>query len=107
MVVALAAGFIGLPALADDKACTIDPNNPACNEERDFFKTFDSVMNAVMAIVGVIATIVIIVAGVMMMTSQGDAAKVKRARSAIIYAAIGMIVTLAAWAIVNFVVGSV
>ena len=29
MVVALAAGFIGLPALADDKACTIDPNNPA------------------------------------------------------------------------------
>lgn len=106
-VMATFIGFFGLPAFAENEACSIDSTNPACQGGGSIFNTFDSVMGVVLAVVGVIATIVIIIAGVMIATSQGDAGKVKKARSAIIYAAVGMVVALAAWAIVNFVVGSV
>jgi multisubunit Na+/H+ antiporter MnhB subunit len=40
------------------------------------------------------------------MTALGDAAKIQRAKNAIIYAIIGLIVTLAAFAITNLVINA-
>ena len=109
VVLIMAISFLGLPVFAageENVACTLDPNNPACQSGPDFFETFQSIMNVVLAIVGIVATIMIIIAGITMATSQGDAAKVKKARNTILYSAIGMIIALAAYGIVHFVVMS-
>lgn len=95
---------IGAP---DSDACTIDPTNPACDPGGNAFDTATNVINVVLSIAGVAATVVIIIAGITVTTSAGDAGKVKKAKNAIIYAAIGLAVAIGAAAIVNFVLGNV
>ena len=51
----------------------------------------------------IVAVIVIVIAGFMYTTSQGDPNKVARAKNAILYAIVGLIIVLAAVAIVNFI----
>ena len=57
-------------------------------------------------VAGVIAVIMIIVAGVRFMTSGGDAGKVASARSALIYAAIGLAVAASAQLVIQFVLST-
>lgn len=63
------------------------------------------ILNVVFLVVGILAVIMIIVGGVFMMISAGDPGKIKRAKDTIMYSVIGLIITLLAFAIVNFVVG--
>ena len=56
---------------------------------------------------GFMAVVMIIMGGISFITSQGDAAKVTRARNTILYGVIGLIVAILAFAIVNFVLTSV
>lgn len=63
------------------------------------------VLNVVFLVVGILAVIMIIIGGVFMMISAGDPGKIKRAKDTIMYSVIGLIITLLAFAIVNFVVG--
>jgi multisubunit Na+/H+ antiporter MnhB subunit len=49
----------------------------------------------------------VIVGGVFYMLSQGDPGKVARAKNTILYALIGLIVSLLSFAIVNFVLEKV
>ena len=69
--------------------------------------TVSSVLNTVFLWTGIIAVIVIIVGGVFYMTSQGDPGKVARAKNAILYAVIGLLVVLLSFAIVNFVLTNI
>lgn len=79
-----------------------DPNN-----DHDLMTTVKDIINAVLGVVGVVAVVVIIVAGVYFILSQGDAAKIARARNTILYGVVGLLVALLAFAIVNFVLSSV
>ena len=54
----------------------------------------------------VISILVIVIAGVQFVISSGEPGKVTKARTAILYATIGLIVSLSATAIANFVVKS-
>ena len=54
---------------------------------------------------GVIAVIVIIIAGLSYATSAGDAGKVAKAKSQILFAVIGLVVVLSAFAITAFIRG--
>ena len=54
----------------------------------------------------IVAVIVIVIAGFMYTTSQGDPNKVARAKNAILYAIVGLIIVLAAVAIVNFILAT-
>lgn len=56
---------------------------------------------------GVVAVIVLIIAGFLYVTSTGDAGKVKTAKNAILYAVIGIVFVLMAAAITAFVRGRV
>ena len=73
----------------------------------DLMTRVKSIINVVLGIVGVVAVVVIIVAGVYFILSQGDAAKIARARNTILYGVVGLLVALLAFAIVNFVFSSV
>lgn len=65
------------------------------------------VANVLAFVGGVIAVIIIVVAGITMTLSGGDPAKVKSSRDAIIYAAIGLLVVVLARSIVIFVINTV
>lgn len=62
-------------------------------------------LNLIYFAAGVTAVIVIILAGISFATSGGDAGKVKSARNKILFAVIGLVIVLAAFAITNFVIG--
>jgi len=62
---------------------------------------------AVFWVAGIIAVGVIVFGGVRYSTSQGDPGKVKKAKDTIMYAVIGMVVTLLAFSFVAFVLENV
>ena len=65
--------------------------------------TVKNVLSVVFAVIGVIAVIVIIIGGITYITSQGDSQKTQKAKNTIMYGVIGMVIALAAFAIVQFV----
>ena len=65
----------------------------------------NTVLELVFGLFGGIALIIIIIAGIKFITSQGDPQGTAKARNTIIYAAIGLAVSVAAFSIVTFVTG--
>ena len=62
-------------------------------------------LNLTYFIAGIIAVIVIIVAGLMYATSSGDSGRVAKAKNLLTYAIVGLVVVMSAFVITNFVVG--
>jgi hypothetical protein len=67
--------------------------------------TIEVILNMVFAIVGSIATLIIILSGFRFITSSGKPEEVARAKDTIIYAAVGLVVCIFAVTIVSFVAG--
>lgn len=65
-----------------------------------------AILNWVYAIMGVVAVIGIIFGAVVWTTSQGDPAKVKKGKDAVLYAVIGLFVVVMATVITNFIAGA-
>ncbi|MBP5656658.1 Ig-like domain-containing protein [Candidatus Saccharibacteria bacterium] len=76
------------------------------NEEQELQKRIKRILETVYLWIGIIAVIVIVIGGIRYMTSTGEAEKIKGAKHAITYAIIGLVVTLAAFAITEFVIGA-
>lgn len=66
-----------------------------------------AIVNTILAIAGAVAALIIVVAGFRYIVSQGQPNETATARNAILYASIGLIVIIAAFAIVNFVVSGI
>jgi hypothetical protein len=64
-------------------------------------------INIFAVIVGVIAVIMVIIAGATFITSNGESGKLAKAKTSVIYAIVGMILVAAAETVVHFVIGSV
>jgi len=69
--------------------------------------TIGNVTNLLLMAVGAISIIMIVVGGILFALSNGDSSKVAKARNTVLYAAIGLTVSLLASAIVNLVFGRV
>lgn len=80
------AGSVGVPTMGGDALLT-------------------NILNLVYFILGAVAVVVIIVAGMMYTLSGGDTGKVAKAKDMILYAVIGLVVAVSAFAITNFVIG--
>ena len=65
------------------------------------------IVNIILGITGAIAVLIIVLAGLRYIFSQGDPHQVATARNAIIYSLIGLVVIMFAFAIVNFVLEGV
>ena len=72
------------------------------DKAQDIVKT---VINSILLILGMIAVVMIVIGGIRYTTSNGDASNVKAAKDTILYAVVGLVVALLAYAIVNFVLG--
>lgn len=69
--------------------------------------TLEDVLLLLSYVAGVIAVIMIMIAGLRYITSQGDSQKVSQAKNAIIYSSIGLVVAALAQIIVRFILGAV
>lgn len=61
------------------------------------------IVNLLMFVLGAIAVIVIVIGGIRYATSNGDSGQIKSAKDTILYAVVGLVVALLAYAIVRFV----
>lgn len=111
-------GFVSVLSLMTTPVyAVVDPVGSACGAtggssvictggSADGGKTeVQNIVNLLLYVLGVIAVIVIVIAGIRYATSGGDANAVKGAKDTILYAVVGLIVAILAYAIVNFVLG--
>lgn len=66
----------------------------------------ETVTNLLLFAIGVISVIAIILGGIRYATANGDQGQVTQAKNTILYAVIGLVVALIAFAITEFVVGT-
>ena len=67
---------------------------------------FRTITNVLLFIIGAIAVIMLIIGGIRYVTSGGDSAAVTSAKNTILYAVVGIVVAILAYAVVNFVITS-
>jgi ABC-type Fe3+ transport system permease subunit len=83
-----------------------DCNNKNC-AEKAVNNLFATIVKILSFLIGVIAIIMIIVAGFKYMTSNGDANGISNAKNTLIYALIGLVVAVLAQFLVQFVLTNV
>ena len=103
---------LALPALA------VDPKQPLCEGsggtwngtacagavgEPTVPSTFGLIANLLLFVIGAIAVIMIIIGGIRYVSANGDQGQVTEAKNTILYAIIGLVVAISAYAIVTFV----
>ena len=85
----------------------VDPNSVKVPKPAATGAQVNTILSVVFAIAGAVAVIVIIIAGISYLLSNGDAQKAARAKDAILYAVIGLAVAVLANIIVVFVIGKI
>lgn len=63
-----------------------------------------TVTNVLLFVIGAVAVIMIVVGGIKYVTSNGSSERITSAKNTIMYAVVGLIVAIAAYAIVDFVI---
>ena len=81
--------------------------NPGGGQPADLNQMIRNVLNWVFGVIGIVAVIMIIIGGFNMMISSGDPGKVKKGKDTILYGIIGLVISLLAFAIVNFVLNGI
>lgn len=88
-------------------AVGVNVNKVGNNTDSDLSTSIVPIINAVIGILGLVCVVVMIIGGVNYMTSAGDAGKVKKGKDTILYGLIGLVVCVLAFALVNWVIGSI
>ena len=88
------AGFFGATA----------GSQPTATAAGTLGENVSQIVNYFLGFLGFIAVIFLIYAGVLMVTSSGDQAKVDKAKKIITYAIIGIVIIILSWTIVTFAV---
>ena len=105
-VTALAPATVGASA-SSDEACKLDPKSALCTGDPDAVPKFiKTLVNGLLFVLGAVSIVVIIFAGIFYTTSIGDSAMITKAKNTLLYAVIGLIVAISAYAIVNFILAT-
>lgn len=94
---------VNATGLNNDKNCT---NAKGKAVKCSFGDIVKNIVNIMLFIIGALSVILIVFGGIRYTTSAGDSSRVKAAKDTIMYAVIGLVVALLAYAIVNFVLTS-
>lgn len=125
MVAMLAWGMLFTAPVYADGSCTggvTGPCNPICSSSADAEQKaaagcnttstdtvgnhVTNIINAAISVIGLIGVFVIVMAGQRLMTAAGDPGKIKQAKDMILWAVVGIIIAVLAWAIITFVLGA-
>ncbi len=116
----LMAGFVAVPAFAattdlslsngansaqgtDQSPCLFGTEGVACDGKTPVFKT---ITNVLLFVIGAVSVIMLVIGGIRYTVSAGDSSAVTGAKNTILYAIVGIVVALLAYAVVNFVIGA-
>jgi hypothetical protein len=103
----LSTTLVASPALAVDPKSEIKTgidDGAGGNSGISLKAAIKVVVNVLMFIVGAVSVIMIIIGGLKYVVSNGDSNQIQSAKNTILYAVIGIVVALLAFAIVSFVV---
>lgn len=114
LTLALVTGLAGGALLTPDfvSASNVDEvksgvnaigGNNAGNRAPALPRLIENVINILLFVIGAVAVIVIIIGGIRYTTSNGDQAQVTSAKNTILYAVVGLVVAIMAYALVNFI----
>ena len=114
-IVTAATTVVALPAAAqttpEQSACEGSGgtwSKGGCTQgARTLTGTIKSAGNIIVFITGAISVLMIIIGGFRYTTSNGDQGSLTSAKNTILYAVIGLVVSVAAYAIVNFVLTNI
>lgn len=101
-----------VPTFADDVCSSSAPAEvkqaAGCSGNKDALPAIiTNILYAIIAVTGLVSVVYIIIGGINYMTSSGDTTKVEKAKKTILYALIGMIICVLAFAIVNFTIARI
>lgn len=109
--------FAVVPAAGGGGAASPDQKNALCEGATGdtgctttgptLMGTIGNITQMLLYVAGAVAVIMIIIGGVRYATSGGDQSGVTSAKNTILYAVIGLVVTILAYAIVHFVLGNI
>ena len=68
--------------------------------------TIKNTINILLYVAGVIAVIIIVIGGIRFVTSEGDANSANKAKNSVVFAAVGLVLAVIAYAIVNLVLSN-
>lgn len=77
------------------------------NSNSDLPTVIQNILNAIIAVAGIVSVVFIIIGGIQYTTSAGDPGKTKKAKDTILYALIGLIICALSFAIVNFTISRI
>lgn len=108
------AGVISTSALASSSNDDLTIDSGAKSAKGDGVSTdlfgsegiFKTIVNVLLFIIGAISVIMLIIGGIRYTVSGGDSSAVTAAKNTILYAVVGIVVAILAYAIVNFVITS-
>ncbi len=101
-----AAAPVGAINVFDNSCRGANARTTVCKAKNDdsASKLVRTIINLLLYVIGIVSVIMIIVGGIRYTISNGDASNIKTAKDTILYAVVGLVVALLAYAIVNFVV---
>ncbi len=67
---------------------------------------FSTITNTMLYIIGALGVIMLVYGGIRYTISGGDAAKIVGAKNTVLYSIVGLVVALLAYAIINFILGT-
>lgn len=106
-VASVSPAYAKVPDKVNEWVTSTNPTDVGTTDESTLQNMVKTIVNVVLGVVGFIAVFMIILGGINFITSQGDTAKVTKARNTILYGVIGLVIALLAFAIVNFVLTGV
>jgi len=127
MFIALAIGFVFFAGsvhaqTARDEVCKVSLSDPGAsfdvaagkcvdsngNSPEGLFEgPFKAITNTLIFITGAISILMLVIGGLRYTVSGGDANAVSGAKNTIIYAIVGLIISIFAFSIVNFILGRI
>lgn len=78
-----------------------------CDKNDQAPKVVTNILNTVISIVGILAVLILVIAGQRYIVSNGDPGKLQQAKNMVLYGLIGLVVALLSFAIVNFILNGV
>ena len=106
----LGVSFAATPLVSDSVSAQVNKGLDMTKTKDTESRTIDgsdglvkTVINIMLWVIGIISVIMIIIGGIRYATSNGDSNAVTGAKNTIMYAVIGLVIAIFAYAIVNFV----
>lgn len=104
---------LGLASMAPDFAAAspADAIQGGVNQvggggDDDLGGRIEDIINLLLFLLGAVAVVMIVIGGIRYATSNGESSAITSAKNTILYAVIGLVVAILAYAIVNFVINA-